>query len=255
MRVLRLVAVTAITVAIPETVRRFAALTLTGAFRRGLFSMKLITRTLIALSSLSMLPAASAALYRLDVSGEIVADAAAGAAAGDTFGSFSISMLLDSSAPDFRPEPNSARFRPGVVGGQATWNGELYNHTPVTFNDVFVNNNPLNDLFAALGAFVGSDGGSFFFEIVLRDSSGSAFGSDAFPLALELDSFDAFDLNAPGGTGVGFLPGGVPGQIGRIDTLNYYVVPLPAGIWLLLSALGSAGIAGRISNMRRVADA
>ena len=80
-----------------------------------------------------------------------------------------------------------------------------------------------------------------FFVLELEDSTGTAFGSDALPLAVSLGDFDSGTWSL----GFEFVQGQVIFVSGTLDLGGVAAVPLPAALPLLLAGLAGLGIVGR----------
>lgn len=189
------------------------------------------------------LPSVQATMLQVDFSGQLVS--VAFDASAPVSGSFSGSILLDSSVMDSRPDDNLGRYTNAIIDASVLINGMSY--TPAddggifNFNDVYVNNDQgaTGDIFLIALDIANENGDRFSLGLQLQDLSMASLSSDDIPDMLSLVSFDAFDPNSTSATAGIFLTvdSAIPSVWGSLDTFEMRPVPVPAALWLLASAL------------------
>ncbi len=152
------------------------------------------------------------------------------------------SFLLSTSSPFMIP----GHYDGAVVEGIVLVQGVAYTLSPDSsgFRSVFIINDSdgFHDFFGVVADLVSDEGDTLSVSLQLRDSSSSLFDSTFFPdfpfTASDGDPYVQGDLNGTGVFLVGFLPGA---EVAEADPsyINYAIVPLPAGVWLLLSAVAA----------------
>ena len=151
--------------------------------------------------------------------------------------------VIDPSTPDDDPSGIRGDYPFAVTGG-SVWIGDVeYAVVPDVFTSrvIVVNDDDFGDVLyvsAAIRSEAG-DGGSL--EVTLLRSDATILSSDDIPLFdLDLADFDPFDPDATIRTVMyaAFIDGYPAFVPTEIQSLQYRVVPLPAGLWLLISAIG-----------------
>ncbi len=175
---------------------------------------------------------AFATSYRLDFAGQTVS------------GSYSGSLVLDYSSVDQNPSDSVSQYSNIVTAAFMQVNGIEYALSGNFVNTGFVFNDAPNvgDYFGVGFAVTNTNTGEIdFFAIQFQQQDGSAFATAALPTSFDLTNFEPYDINNTNSTGV-VLP--IPGLGGTdvflaLDSASLTLVPLPAGLVLLLSALAT----------------
>ncbi len=174
---------------------------------------------------------AFATSYRIDFSGTVLAT-------NDAYSGYAI---VDYSVPNTNGASSQGLYENAVTQFELQFGGSTYTLDQTTSNTVTTIN---DDVFYGADIFAfavnmsdtsdDSDGGQFLFQ--LADSSMTVFNSIDLPTSLSIADFDPTTGNFFG-TGAFLL--NVGSSPNPIDFVQIAPVPLPAGLLLLLSGLGT----------------
>ncbi len=175
---------------------------------------------------------AHATSYRLDFAGQTAT------------GVYSGTIVLDYTAVDQNPSDSASQYSNLVTAASMQVNGIAYTLSSSFINSGFLFNDAPNvgDFFGIGFTVANSDTGEEdFFAIQFQQQDGSAFLTSELPTALDLTSFEPYDINNTNSTGV-VLP--IEGLTGTdvflaLDSATLMPVPLPAGLVLMFSALAT----------------
>lgn len=195
--------------------------------------MRKLMRLFVLAALLFSSSSALASNYRLDFGGQT------------STGAFGGYFILDFSVPDGEPDdPDRGSYSNIVVSLSVEINGISYaaaDPAAPIFGFVTNNSGLVGDYFGVGGGVLDANGDQGFIAVQFQNLDGTVFNSDQLPTDFEFTDFDPFNIlnsNSTGAVVDTFIGVGLP-EFYALDFATLTAVPLPAGVWLLMSAIGA----------------